>query len=110
MSGSHLQSSGKLNRFLERSQPSATYAVIDRVVEKRTLGENIISLCAGEPDFDTPAHISEAAIQAIKYGFTRYTQVAGMKPLRQAALVVSICSWRLRSPTPFSSRRSAIWI
>ena len=76
--------SGKLNRFLERSQPSATYQVIDRVVEKRAAGEKVISLCAGEPDFDTPAHISAAAIQAIESGFTRYTQVAGLKALRQA--------------------------
>ena len=77
-------SSAKLNRFLQRSQPSATYQVIDRVVEKLASGETVISLCAGEPDFDTPAHISAAAIQAIEAGFTRYTQVAGMKTLRQA--------------------------
>jgi len=77
-------SPAKLNRFLERSQPSATYQVIDRIVEKMAAGETVISLCAGEPDFDTPAHISAAAIQAIQAGFTRYTQVAGMKILRQA--------------------------
>jgi aspartate aminotransferase len=77
-------SSSRLNRFLERSEPSATYRVIDRIVEKRTSGESVISLCAGEPDFDTPAHISAAAIDAIKSGYTRYTQVAGMKALRQA--------------------------
>ncbi len=77
-------SSAKLNRFLERSQPSATYQVIDRVVAKKASGETVLSLCAGEPDFDTPAHISAAAIQAIEAGFTRYTQVAGLKTLRQA--------------------------
>jgi len=77
-------SPAKLNRFLERSQPSATYQVIDRIVEKMAAGETVISLCAGEPDFDTPAHISAAAIQAIEAGFTRYTQVAGLKTLRQA--------------------------
>jgi len=77
-------SSTRLNRFLQRSQPSATYQVIDRVVEKMASGEAVISLCAGEPDFDTPAHISAAAIQAIEAGFTRYTQVAGLKTLRQA--------------------------
>jgi len=77
-------SSAKLNRFLERSQPSATYQVIDRVVAKKASGETVISLCAGEPDFDTPAHISAAAIQAIEAGCTRYTQVAGLKTLRQA--------------------------
>jgi aspartate aminotransferase len=76
--------SARLNRFLERSQPSATYRVIDRIAEKRELGETVISLCAGEPDFDTPAHISAAAIEAIRCGSTRYTQVAGLKALRQA--------------------------
>jgi aspartate aminotransferase len=74
----------KLNRFLERSQPSATYKVIDRIVEKRASGKSVISLCAGEPDFDTPFHISNAAIKAIQSGYTRYTQVAGLKTLRQA--------------------------
>jgi len=76
--------SGKLNRFLENSKPSATYQLIDRVVEKRVSGEKVISLCAGEPDFNTPTHVSAAAIQAIKSGHTRYTQVAGMKVLRLA--------------------------
>ena len=79
-----MNQTAKLNRFLERTQPSATYKVIDRVVEKRASGESIISLCAGEPDFDTPAHISLAAINAIESGFTRYTQVAGLKILREA--------------------------
>ncbi len=76
--------SARLNRFLARSQPSATYKVIDRIAEKRASGETVISLCAGEPDFDTPAHISAAAIDAIRSGYTRYTQVAGLKALRQA--------------------------
>lgn len=74
----------KLNRFLEASKPSATYKVIDKVMEKRAAGETVISLCAGEPDYDTPQHISEAAIKAIQSGHTRYTQVAGLKELRQA--------------------------
>lgn len=74
----------QLNRFLVRSKPSATYVVIDRVAEKRATGETVISLCAGEPDFDTPAHISEAGIRAIETGQTRYTQVAGLISLRQA--------------------------
>ena len=74
----------QLNRFLARSKPSATYVVIDRVAEKRAAGETVISLCAGEPDFDTPAHIAKAGISAIESGQTRYTQVAGMVSLRQA--------------------------
>jgi len=74
----------RLNYFLQQSKPSATYKVIDKVAEKKTRGEVIISLSAGEPDFDTPAHIAEAGIEAIKAGHTRYTQVAGLAELRKA--------------------------
>lgn len=77
-------SSSRLNPRIARARPSATYEVINRVVEKQGLGETVISLCAGEPDFDTPAHICTAAIDAINSGYTRYTQVAGIKALRQA--------------------------
>ena len=58
--------------------------MIDRVAARRTAGYKIISLSAGEPDFDTPKHICEAGIQAISNGHTRYTQVAGTRELREA--------------------------
>ncbi|WP_209570197.1 pyridoxal phosphate-dependent aminotransferase [Herbaspirillum sp. 1130] len=58
--------------------------MIDRVAARRATGAKIISLNAGEPDFDTPKHICEAAILGIKTGHTRYTQVAGTKELREA--------------------------
>ncbi|MGH8412421.1 MAG: aminotransferase class I/II-fold pyridoxal phosphate-dependent enzyme, partial [Pseudomonas sp.] len=74
----------RLNPRLASAQPSATYRIMDRVAERRAQGAQIISLCAGEPDFDTPAHIREAAIQAIETGHTRYTQVAGARALREA--------------------------
>ncbi|MET1070823.1 MAG: pyridoxal phosphate-dependent aminotransferase [Pseudomonas prosekii] len=74
----------RLNQRLARAQPSATYQIIDRVAQRRAQGASIISLCAGEPDFDTPQHIREAAIQAIENGHTRYTQVAGVRSLREA--------------------------
>ncbi|MDF3202765.1 pyridoxal phosphate-dependent aminotransferase [Pseudomonas sp. 1912-s] len=74
----------RLNPRLASAQPSATYRIMDRVAERRAQGAQIISLCAGEPDFDTPAHIREAAIQAIENGHTRYTQVAGARALREA--------------------------
>ncbi|MBV4484572.1 pyridoxal phosphate-dependent aminotransferase [Pseudomonas sp. SWRI153] len=74
----------RLNQRLAATQPSATYRIIDRVAERRAQGAPIISLCAGEPDFDTPSHIRQAAIQAIKQGHTRYTQVAGARSLREA--------------------------
>jgi aspartate aminotransferase len=74
----------RLNLRLASAQPSATYRIIDRVAERRAQGAKIISLCAGEPDFDTPEHVRDAAIQAIKSGHTRYTQVAGVRSLREA--------------------------
>lgn len=73
-----------LNRFLAEAKPSATYKMIDRVAERRASGKAVISLTAGEPDFDTPAHVRQAAIQAIEGGKTRYTQVAGLRDLRIA--------------------------
>jgi aspartate aminotransferase len=73
-----------LNRNLAAAQPSATYRIIDRVAQRRAEGAKIISLCAGEPDFDTPIHIREAAKDAIDQGYTRYTQVAGSRTLREA--------------------------
>ncbi|SAK52540.1 aminotransferase [Caballeronia glebae] len=72
-----------LNRFLAAARPSATYKVIDRVAARRTSGASIISLSAGEPDFDTPEHVRDAGIAAIKSGQTRYTQVAGLRALRE---------------------------
>jgi len=74
----------RLNRRLASAHPSATYRIMDRVAERRAQGAQIISLCAGEPDFDTPEHVRGAAIQAIEYGHTRYTQVAGVRSLREA--------------------------
>lgn len=73
-----------LNRRLEAAKPSATYKIIDRVAARRAEGAKIISLCAGEPDFDTPQHIRDAAVSAINNGHTRYTQVAGLRSLREA--------------------------
>lgn len=74
----------RLNQRLASAKPSATYRIIDRVAERRAQGARIISLCAGEPDFDTPEHVRQAAIQAIEEGHTRYTQVAGVRSLREA--------------------------
>ncbi|TKC85940.1 pyridoxal phosphate-dependent aminotransferase [Trinickia terrae] len=74
----------RLNAHLSKAQPSATYRMMDRVAARRASGAKVISLSAGEPDFDTPAHICDAAIDAIRAGHTRYTQVAGMRSLREA--------------------------
>ena len=64
--------------------PSATLAISGRAKELKRQGVDVIALSAGEPDFDTPAPIAEAGIQAIRDGFTRYTQNAGMPQLREA--------------------------
>ncbi|SEL33813.1 aspartate aminotransferase [Variovorax sp. YR750] len=75
---------GRLNVHLHSAQPSATYRMMDRVAARRAAGAKVISLSAGEPDFDTPVHICDAAVDAIRSGHTRYTQVAGMRALREA--------------------------
>jgi aspartate aminotransferase len=74
----------RLNAHLVAAKPSATYRMIDRVAERRAAGAEVISLSTGEPDFDTPMHVREAAIAAIHAGHTRYTQVAGLRALREA--------------------------
>ncbi|ODP32191.1 aspartate aminotransferase [Pandoraea sp. ISTKB] len=73
-----------LNRHLAAARPSATYKVMDRVAAARAAGASIISLSAGEPDFDTPEHVREAGIAAIRGGQTRYSQVIGLRALREA--------------------------
>lgn len=69
---------------ISRLQPSATIAVSSLAKRLRAEGRDIIDLSAGEPDFDTPEWISEAAIEGIRAGKTRYTPTPGMPVLRQA--------------------------
>jgi len=69
---------------LSRVQPSATVAVSTKAKELKAAGHNVIGLGAGEPDFDTPAHIIQAAKEAMDRGETRYTAVPGTPELRQA--------------------------
>lgn len=64
--------------------PSATSAVLGLAARLREAGRDIISLGAGEPDFDTPAHIKEAAIEAIRNGETKYTAIDGTSHLKTA--------------------------
>jgi aspartate aminotransferase len=70
---------------LNRISPSQTIAISSKARALKAAGRDIISLSAGEPDFDTPAHIKQAAIAAIESGDTKYTDVAGTPALRQAA-------------------------
>ncbi|MDO6964192.1 pyridoxal phosphate-dependent aminotransferase [Rhizobium alvei] len=69
---------------LSRVKPSATIAVAQKARELKAKGRDVISLGAGEPDFDTPDNIKAAAIEAINRGETKYTAVAGIVELREA--------------------------
>jgi aspartate aminotransferase len=69
---------------LNRISPSQTIAISTKARQLKAAGRDIISLSAGEPDFDTPAHIKQAAITAIEHGDTKYTDVAGTIELRRA--------------------------
>ena len=69
---------------LNRISPSPTMAITAKARALKAAGADIISLSAGEPDFDTPAHIKQAAIRAIEAGETKYTDVAGTPALRRA--------------------------
>jgi aspartate aminotransferase len=76
--------STKLSARVQAVRPSATLAVDARAKALRAAGKDVIGLGAGEPDFDTPDHIKEAAIAAIRDGFTKYTAVDGTPELKQA--------------------------
>lgn len=69
---------------LSRIQPSATIAFATKARQLKAQGRDIISLSAGEPDFDTPDNIKQAAIRAINEGKTKYTDVDGIPELKQA--------------------------
>jgi len=73
-----------VSNSLKRIKPSPTIAVTSKAREMRAAGKDVIGLGAGEPDFDTPDNIKEAAIQAIKRGDTKYTAVDGTPALKKA--------------------------
>ena len=75
-----------VSRRVQRVKPSPTLAVTARAARLRAEGKDVIGLGAGEPDFDTPAHIAQAGIDAIKSGFTRYTNVEGIDELKDAII------------------------
>ena len=69
---------------LSRVKPSATIVMTQKARDLKTSGVDVISLSVGEPDFDTPEHIKQAAIEAIHRNETRYPPVSGIAPLREA--------------------------
>ena len=75
-----------LSNRIQKVKPSATITISAKAMELRANGVDVISLSAGEPDFDTPEHIKKAAIEAINKGQTKYTQVDGTPELKDAII------------------------
>ncbi len=76
----------QLSHRVQSIKPSPTLAITARAKALRAAGQDIIGLGAGEPDFDTPGHIKQAAIEAIEAGFTKYTEVGGTPELKAAVI------------------------
>jgi aspartate aminotransferase len=75
-----------LSKRVQRVKPSPTVALSTRVIQLKAEGRDIIGLTVGEPDFDTPVHVADAGVEAIRKGFTRYTAVDGMAELKDAII------------------------
>lgn len=73
-----------VSEAVKRMQPSATLAAMAKAAELRESGADVIDLSVGEPDFDTPQHIKNYAIEALNAGMTKYTPTPGLKPLQKA--------------------------
>jgi aspartate aminotransferase len=75
-----------LSKRVQKVKPSPTLAVTARAAKLKAEGKDIIGLGAGEPDFDTPLHIADAGVEAIRKGLTRYTAVDGTAELKDAII------------------------
>ncbi len=75
-----------ISRRAQRINPSPTLGISAKATQMRKEGLDIISFGAGEPDYDTPEHIKEAGIQAVRDGFTKYTATSGIPELKQAII------------------------
>jgi aspartate aminotransferase len=84
VSPSKAETRDRVSARVRALKPSETMALSARARELRARGERVVSFAAGEPDFDTPEHIRAAAIEAVHAGHTRYTEVSGVAPLREA--------------------------
>ena len=76
----------QLSKRVQKVKPSPTLAVTARAAKLKAEGKDIIGLGAGEPDFDTPRHIADAGVEAIRTGITRYTAVDGTNELKDAII------------------------
>src|SRR5512139_3726918 len=79
-----MSSVAPISQAMKRIKPSPTIAMTDLARTLKAAGRDIIGLSAGEPDFDTPDNIKEAAIAAIRRGETKYTAVDGLPELKKA--------------------------
>jgi aspartate aminotransferase len=75
-----------LSKRVQKVKPSPTLAMTARAAKLKAEGKDIIGLAAGEPDFDTPVHIADAGVDAIRKGITRYTAVDGTAELKDAII------------------------
>jgi aspartate aminotransferase len=75
-----------VSKRVQKVKPSPTLAMTARAAKLKAEGKDIIGLAAGEPDFDTPVHISDAGVDAIRKGVTRYTAVDGTAELKDAII------------------------
>ena len=75
-----------LSKRVQKVKPSPTLAVTARAAKLKAEGKDVIGLGAGEPDFDTPLHIQDAGVDAIRQGITRYTAVDGTAELKDAII------------------------
>ncbi|MEQ6884552.1 pyridoxal phosphate-dependent aminotransferase [Salicola sp. Rm-C-2C1-2] len=78
--------SAQLSNRVQQIKPSPTLAITSKAAELRAAGQDIIGLGAGEPDFDTPEHIKQAAVDALNAGRTKYTPVDGTPELKDAII------------------------
>ena len=69
---------------LNRIKPSATMVITAKATQLKREGKKVIGLSSGEPDFDTPRHVKQAAIDAVNSGYTKYTNIEGIPELRQS--------------------------
>ena len=72
-----------ISENLKRIKPSATMVITAKAAQLKREGKKVIGLSSGEPDFDTPKHVKDAAVDAINKGYTKYTNIEGTPELRQ---------------------------
>ena len=92
----------RLAERIDRIQPSATMAITAKAKAMRAQGIDVVGFGAGEPDFDTPQHIKDAAIRALNEGFTKYTPAGGIDELKDA-----VCS-RMGTDYALQYKRSEV--